>query len=183
MIHTRTSAFAGLCLGLAAAACTESKAPEPPTTAGTLTVTSSALQAGKPIPAAYACTDYEHLGKSPPLGWSKGPAGTAAYAVTVVDPDANDFVHWALVDVPPAITSLPEGAATPEGATALPNDFGKPGYGGPCPPVGATHHYVFTVTALRAKVGASKADAAFLQQLAQNALATGSITVTFQRTK
>ena len=28
-------------------------------------------------------------------------------------------------------------------------DFGAPGYGGPCPPPGKSHHYVFTVYALK----------------------------------
>jgi Raf kinase inhibitor-like YbhB/YbcL family protein len=150
-----------------------------------LAVTSTALTEGKPIPAAYACTDADHLGKSPPLSWAKGPEGTVGYAVTVTDPDAGNFVHWALLGLPASTTSLPEGASPagplPEGATDLPNDFHKAGYGGPCPPPGAPHHYVFRVYALKKALSAAKADASFFQQLDAAALAAGAITVTFQR--
>jgi Raf kinase inhibitor-like YbhB/YbcL family protein len=174
-------------VALGAVACT---APQPADAvkrsgAGRLEVSSGALQPGAPIPAPYACTDGAHLGESPPLAWSKGPEGTVAYAVTMVDPDANGFVHWALVDLPPATTSLPQGAspagALPAGAVDLPNDFGKKGYGGPCPPPGAPHHYVLEVTALKARVDATKADAALFRALDAAALASGSITVTFKR--
>jgi Raf kinase inhibitor-like YbhB/YbcL family protein len=179
MIHPKTTAIAAL--GLALASCAGSKASD------ALEVTSAALHADQPIPAAYACTDSTHLGKSPPLSWSKGPEGTAAYVVTMRDPDAKDFVHWALINLPPTTTSLPAGAspggALPSGAIELSNDFGKPGYGGPCPPPGALHHYVIEVTALGAKLGATKADAAFFQQLESKALASGRITVTYQRSQ
>jgi Raf kinase inhibitor-like YbhB/YbcL family protein len=147
-----------------------------------LSVSSPALTEGKPIPAAYACTDYDHLGKSPPLSWAQGPEGTAAYAITVTDPDAKNFVHWALIGVPAGTTSLPEGASPlPAGATELPNDFDKPGYGGPCPPPGSPHHYLFRVYALKTQVTASKPDANFFKALDAAALAVGTITVTFQR--
>jgi Raf kinase inhibitor-like YbhB/YbcL family protein len=177
--------LAGLAM-LGCAACTDPH-PQPAKSSATprLDVTSNALQPNAPIPAAYACTDDEHLGKSPPISWSKGPEGTVAYAVTVTDPDARNFVHWAVVGLPPGTTSLPEGAspggALPKGAAELPNDFDKMGYGGPCPPAGAPHHYVIEVTALKAPVAATKPDAAFFQALDAAALARGSITVTFKR--
>jgi Raf kinase inhibitor-like YbhB/YbcL family protein len=181
-----TCSLLGL-LALGGAACNDPPPVDPTRPPGPvrLEVSSSALQAGAPIPAPYACTDYDHLGKSPPLAWSKGPEGTVAYAVTMVDPDAKAFVHWAVTGLPPATTSLPEGAspggALPAGAAELPNDFDKKGYGGPCPPPGAPHHYVLKVTALKAKVDAAKADAAFFRALDAAALASGSITVTFKR--
>jgi Raf kinase inhibitor-like YbhB/YbcL family protein len=140
---------------------------------------------GQAIPAAYACTDDDHLGKSPPLSWSPGPEGTVGYVVTVVDPDAKGFVHWAIASIPRAVTSLPEGASPggslPAGAVDLPNDFGKTGYGGPCPPPGKPHRYVFEVTALKKPLAATKADSSFFQELAASALAAGMITVTFHR--
>jgi Raf kinase inhibitor-like YbhB/YbcL family protein len=184
MIGTKTGfvvALAGSVL-----ACKGSKEHEASAlTAGKLDVTSPAMQANAPIPPPYACTDYEHLGKSPPLAWSPGPAGTVAYALTAVDPDAKGFVHWAVVNLPASTTSLPEGASAagglPPGAMELANDFDKKGYGGPCPPPGAPHHYLFKVVALKAKVPATKPDAAFFGALDANALATGSITVTFKR--
>jgi Raf kinase inhibitor-like YbhB/YbcL family protein len=181
MLDSRTRPWLGLA-ALGAVACLGGR-PTPPV--ATLQLTSVALQPDAPIPAPYACTDYEHLGHSPPLSWSPGPAGTVAYAVTVVDPDARGFVHWALAGVPATVTSLPEaaspGGVLPAGAVELPNGFGKKGYGGPCPPPGAPHHYVFKLTALGAAVDASKADAAFFAALDAHALATGSVTVTYER--
>ena len=48
---------------------------------------------------------------------------------------------------------LPTGASPskmPAGSLETRTDFGKPGYGGPCPPAGsAPHRYIFTITALK----------------------------------
>jgi|HubBroStandDraft_6_1064221.scaffolds.fasta_scaffold181174_3 Raf kinase inhibitor-like YbhB/YbcL family protein len=185
MIHDKVRAFLCVALALGGAACPSERPPAPPGAAGKLEVTSTALAEGQPIPAPYACTDYDHLGKSPPLAWSAGPEGTAGYVVTAVDPDAKGFVHWALVSIPAGVTSLPEGASPggslPAGAIDLPNDFDKKGYGGPCPPPGKPHHYVFQVTAVKKPLAASKADGGFFQELAASTLASGSITVTFHR--
>jgi Raf kinase inhibitor-like YbhB/YbcL family protein len=174
-----------LLCALAAGACSStSMTPEPAPSHPALSVTSTALKDGQPIPSAYACTDYDHLGKSPPLTWASGPEGVVDHAVTMTDPDAKNFVHWAVTGIPAGITSLAEGAspdALPAGATELNNDFGKPGYGGPCPPKGPPHHYVIRVYALKKPVMASKADVSFFQELDASALAVGSITVTFQR--
>ena len=85
---------------------------------------------------------------SPPLAWSGVPAGAASLVLLVDDPDARDFLHWSVIDLPPSATTLPEHVAptapAPQQGT---NDFGKVGYGGPCPPSG-THHYRFTLYAL-----------------------------------
>jgi Raf kinase inhibitor-like YbhB/YbcL family protein len=186
MLHARTPTLTALLigLGLAGLACSVSKGG-PSNAAGKLAVTSAALHPDQPIPAPYACADDEHLGKSPPLAWSPGPPGTVAYAITIVDPDAKGFVHWAVVDLPATATSLPEGAsgALPAGAVELPNDFDKPGYGGPCPPPGAPHHYVIVVRALDTRLRVEKADAAFFQRLDASTLASGSLTATYQRGK
>ncbi|HVY49698.1 MAG TPA: YbhB/YbcL family Raf kinase inhibitor-like protein [Minicystis sp.] len=187
MHHARIPSI--LLTALALAACSNAgpgdHAAQPSRALAELRVSSAALTPNAAIPAANACADDEHLGKSPALAWSAGPAGTVAYAVTAVDPDAHDFVHWAVVDVPKETTALPEGASPggvlPAGARELKNDFGKPGYGGPCPPKGKPHHYVFRVWALDAPVPASKADADFFRRLSEHALAAGTITVTHQR--
>lgn len=182
MMHTRTRTLAGLGLALGALACVGAKAPEGE---DALHLTSSALRPNLPVPAAYVCHDQTHLGQSPPLSWSSGPAGTVGYAITMIDPDANDFVHWAVVGIPPGVTSLPAGASggpqLPAGAIELPNDFGKKGYGGPCPPPGAPHHYVITVTALGSKVTGPRADA--MHQIEADGLASGTMVVTFQRSQ
>lgn len=89
---------------------------------------------------------------SPPLAWSGVPAGTAALVLFVDDPDGRDWVHWTVLDIPPATTSLPEGVAPSGPPQQGRNDFGNVGYGGPCPPSGI-HHYRFTVYAVAARLG------------------------------
>ena len=104
---------------------------------------------------------------SPSLSWKNAPAAAKSFAVTVYDPDAptgSGWWHWVMFNIPASVMSLPAGAGNPEigqapkGAVQSKTDFGKPGYGGPCPPKGAKpHRYVFTVYAL--KVDAIEADA------------------------
>ncbi|HEU4946119.1 MAG TPA: YbhB/YbcL family Raf kinase inhibitor-like protein [Kribbella sp.] len=120
------------------------------TTPDTITVTSSAFQDGRPIPARFSC-DGENV--SPPVAWQGVPSEARAVAMVVDDPDAprGTFVHWVLLDVPPGTRSLAENSAPP-GATQAKNSAGKASYFGPCPPSG-THHYRFTVYALSSATG------------------------------
>lgn len=124
--------------------------------AGTsLDVTSDAFPHGGEIPAMYTCDGAD---LSPPLAWGPVPAGTAALAILVTDPDAPGvtFIHWVAYSIPPATRSIPKGApgmaVLPVGSAQGLNDMRKAGYGGPCPPGGTTHHYHFTVYALDAEV-------------------------------
>ena len=103
---------------------------------------------------------------SPSLSWKSAPAGTKSFAVTVYDPDAptgSGWWHWVMFNIPGSVMALPAGAGnpggqTPKGAVQSKTDFGKTGYGGPCPPKGdKPHRYVFTVYAL--KVDTIDADA------------------------
>ncbi|MGD0192717.1 MAG: YbhB/YbcL family Raf kinase inhibitor-like protein [Rhizomicrobium sp.] len=93
---------------------------------------------------------------SPALSWSDAPAATKSFAVTAFDPDAHGgWWHWAVVNIPASIRSLPasagSGSGLPAGAVQAENDFGDFGYGGACPPPGSgQHHYEFTVWALPA---------------------------------
>jgi Raf kinase inhibitor-like YbhB/YbcL family protein len=95
---------------------------------------------------------------SPALAWSGAPAGTNSFAVTLYDPDAptgSGWWHWVVFNIPATATNLPEGAGSadgknlPAGSTQGRTDFGAPGFGGACPPVGKPHRYVFTVYALK----------------------------------
>jgi Raf kinase inhibitor-like YbhB/YbcL family protein len=109
---------------------------------------------GGPIPADYTCAGSD---VSPPLVWSGVPVDTASLAIVVTDLDATTaegrpFVHWIVANIPPSITAVPTGGAIAGSIEAL-NDFGTAeapgtGWGGPCPPVGATHTYSFEVRAL-----------------------------------
>jgi hypothetical protein len=99
---------------------------------------------------------------SPALEWSGAPAGTKSFAITVYDPDAptgSGWWHWVVFNIPANVTKLEQGAGEaagaklPAGAVQSRTDFGAPGYGGPCPPKGASlkkpHRYIFTVHALK----------------------------------
>src|SRR5690349_22587387 len=90
---------------------------------------------------------------SPALAWSGAPAGTQSFALLVHDPDAptgSGWWHWVLYNIPANATSIPAGGPLPKGATEGNTDFGKAGYGGPCPPAGSgDHHYNFTLFALK----------------------------------
>jgi len=126
-------------------------------------LTTSSFQ-GSQIPGKFTC-DGEEV--SPQLAWSTPPAGTASFALLVTDPDAprGTFTHWVLYDLPAALRSLPEGVAArgelSDGSRQGSNGFGSLGYGGPCPPGGSPHHYIFTLYALDTKlnlpVGATRA--------------------------
>ena len=98
-----------------------------------------------PIQQQYTCKGEDI---SPPMSWVAVPTGTAELALVVTDSDASDFIHWVIAGMDPTIvTELQEGAPPPSAVQAL-NDFGKLGWGGPCPPAGKTHHYVFTLYSL-----------------------------------
>ena len=94
---------------------------------------------------------------SPALEWRNPPAGTRSFALLMHDPDApgaQGFWHWVVYDIPPTATALPAGAGDvrkrlmPAGTMQGLSDFGTPGYGGPCPPPGSPHRYVFRLYAL-----------------------------------
>src|SRR5574340_1280148 len=112
------------------------------------------------IPAAHTC---EGADRSPPLQWSGVPPAARALVLIVDDPDAPDpahpqrtWVHWVLYDLPPSSTGLEENAGSrtlPAGTREGLNDWGRSGYGGPCPPIGR-HRYFFKLYALDRALGA-----------------------------
>jgi len=113
-------------------------------------IKSSAFDEGAFIPGKYTC-DGKDI--SPPLEWSLVPDGTKTFALICDDPDApmGTWVHWVLFNLPGNIKELP-GNVPPlgvleNGAKQGKNDFGKTGYGGPCPPRG-THRYYFKIYSL-----------------------------------
>jgi Raf kinase inhibitor-like YbhB/YbcL family protein len=104
----------------------------------------SGVAEGERIDSRYTC-DGEDV--SPALAWEGVPEGTAELALVIEDPDApgGTFTHWLVYGLDPGETGLPEGG---EPALQGTNDFGRVGYGGPCPPGGETHNYVFRLLAL-----------------------------------
>jgi len=145
----------------------------------TFTLTSPAFVQGGPIPRRHAC-DGPNV--SPALAWAGAPAGTVAFALVVDDPDARGFIHWVVPVIAPEATGLPEGipAAGPPGQGR--NDFGRIGWGGPCPPSG-THRYVFSLYALDAAPALpSQATAADLRRaISGHVLAETRLTGTYRR--
>ncbi len=115
----------------------------------TLHLTSDAFRNGDKIPLRFTC---EGANVPPPLSWSGAPEQTRSFAIVCSDPDApgGTFYHWAVFDIPRDIAELTESHPA-TGAHEAVSDFGKKGYGGPCPPRGhGTHHYRFRLFALDA---------------------------------
>jgi hypothetical protein len=152
----------------------------------TMNLSSTSFQNGSRIPAKYTCSGAN---LSPQLAWTAPPAATASFALIVTDPDAprGTWVHWVLYNLPAGTRALPEGLPAlgqlPDGALQGRNDFGEIGYGGPCPPPGAPHHYHFTLYALDAKlnlpVGATRTQVEAAIQ--GHILAHGELIGLFQR--
>ena len=146
-----------------------------------LSLTSNAFQDGQPIPTQYTCDGAD---QSPALSWGEPPPGTKSFALVVDDPDApsGTFRHWGLFDIPASARSIGGGQRIGTEAT---NDFGKAGYGGPCPPKGhGPHHYHFRLFALnveRLDLG-SNPKVADLETAAQShAIGQGELIGTYER--
>lgn len=152
-------------------------------------LTSSAFGHGEEIPEMYTCVGAD---TSPPLAWTGAPEGTRSFALVVDDPDAPDpaapkrtWVHWVLYNLPPTAGSLAEGAGN--GPAAAParnglNDWTRPAYGGPCPPVGR-HRYFFRLYALDVELDElSPATKAALEKAMQgHVLAKAELVGTFRK--
>ncbi|HMK61806.1 MAG TPA: YbhB/YbcL family Raf kinase inhibitor-like protein [Dissulfurispiraceae bacterium] len=128
--------------------------------AGEFLLSSPQLEPGGRLHNNQVFSGFGCTGKniSPALYWENAPKGTKSFAITVYDPDAptgSGWWHWLLFNIPTSVNNLPENAGepalglAPQGSVQSRTDFGKPGYGGACPPVGhKPHRYQFTVFAL-----------------------------------
>ena len=106
---------------------------------------------------------YNHAGcsgdnRSPEISWNGVPASAKSFALVVWDQDApvsGGFYHWLILNLPAGSKGLAEGAGNvsshkaPAGSIQLVNDWGDPGYGGPCPPGHSRHRYHFILYALK----------------------------------
>jgi len=141
-----------------------------------MSLSSSAFTENATIPSQFTCDGPD---RSPPLGWSGVPKGTQSVALILDDLDRS-FLHWLVYDFPGSQTHIDAGY-TP--ALAAVNDFGKQGYGGPCPPAGERHRYQFTVLALsrRVQVTGQVSGKTLERQLVRSPLGRGDLTATYQR--
>ena len=112
--------------------------------AARMKITSSAFREGGNIPSKFTCDSGN---ASPPLQITGVPPEAKTLVLIADDPDAPGglFTHWLVWNIPPQTNSIAEGSG-PKGVHGT-NDFGKSGYGAPCPPPG-THRYYFRVFAL-----------------------------------
>jgi len=104
---------------------------------------------GSWIPELYTCQGADH---SPTLEWSGEPKETRSFALVLEDPDApsGTWCHWLLYDLPPKVRNLAQGYKPGGLGVSGTNDFGRLGYGGPCPPKGhGPHRYIFKLYALK----------------------------------
>ncbi len=150
-----------------------------------LVITSSAFSEGQTIPTRYTCDGSD---VSPDLAWSGVPEEAASLALICDDPDApmGTWVHWVLFNVPADADGLPAeippDATLENGACHGTNDFGKLGYGGPCPP-GGTHRYFFKLYALdtELKIDSGITKAELLEATEGHILAEGQLMGTYSR--
>ena len=155
----------------------------------TLRLASPRYGSGAEMPAEFTCDGQE---LSPPLEWYGLPPGTRSLALILQDPDAPDpahpqrtWVHWVLYNLPPTEAGLPEGLSDdelPGGALQGRNDWGRTGYGGPCPPVGR-HRYVHRLFALDAELPdlGEPTRAELERAMEGHVLASAELTATYAR--
>jgi Raf kinase inhibitor-like YbhB/YbcL family protein len=98
---------------------------------------------GERVPVELTCDGAD---RAPEIAVSDPPKGTRSFALIMDDPDAprGTFTHWLAYDIP-----VDDGVLRAAKGKTLKNDFGRTGYGGPCPPRGhGAHRYFFTVYAV-----------------------------------
>jgi len=156
-----------------------------------MTLRSSAIAANGDIPGKYTCEGGD---TSPPLDWSDAPPDTKSFVLIVDDPDAPDpkaprmtWVHWVLYAIPASAKALPEGAARgalPSGTHQGLNDWKRPDYGGPCPPIGRHRyfHKLYALDIVLPDLGAPT-KAQVEQAMQGHVLATAELVGTYQKRK
>ena len=119
---------------------------------GGVEVTSREFGDGDAIPVDFTC-DGDNV--APPVDWTGIPDDAKSIALVMDDPDAGNFVHWVVFDIPVKVTGFgvtPGSPELPSEARQAENDYGDVGYGGPCPPDGEEHTYRIIVSALDSRL-------------------------------
>lgn len=150
-------------------------------------IESRSFEDGGIIPSKYTC---DGVNISPQLSWSCSVEDVKTYAVIVEDPDApsGNFTHWIVYNIPSRINTLLENSTpaknVPDEVLMGTNDFGRIGYGGPCPPSG-THRYFFRIyglsTAVHLDSGATLKDV--MKKMEGHIIARGELMGKYQRQK
>ncbi len=153
---------------------------------GGLRLTSPDFVHGERIPRRHTC---EGDNVSPGLAWIGVPVETRSFALICDDPDAprGTWLHWTLYNLPAEAIELgaavPAHPELPSGARQGTTDFGKVGYGGPCPPPGKPHRYFFRLyalgTVLNLAPGVNRAE--LEAAMKDHVLATGTLMGTYER--
>lgn len=158
------------------------------------TLSSSSMDIKKPLPMKHVFNGFGCTGEniSPALEWTGAPKDTKSFAITVYDPDAptgSGWWHWTVANIPAGTTKIEEGSSNnkklPEGSVEGRTDYGKPGFGGACPPPGhKPHRYIFTVYALKTDkldVDSEGSGALYGFNINANTISKASFTVKFGR--
>ena len=150
-------------------------------------ISTKAFQPSRMIPSKYTCDGSD---VSPDLKWTEPPPNTRSFALICDDPDApsGTFTHWVLYGLSHDSAELPEGLSK-DAEVGYPkckqgvNDFGRTGYGGPCPPKGKPHRYFFRLFALDSdlQLPAGSNKAAVERAMKGHILAQAELIGTYQR--
>jgi Raf kinase inhibitor-like YbhB/YbcL family protein len=151
----------------------------------TLSLHIDSLAPGSLLPNDYTCTGAS---ESPEVSWSGIPSGTKSLVLILEDPDApsGTFTHWLVYNIPPVTGSIGRAQSGQKvlanGAQQGDNSAGSRGYYPPCPPIGTTHRYVFTLYAVDTEISQPTANReSIVSSLVGHTLGTSRFVTSFKR--
>jgi len=135
--------------------------PPTATSSGAFTLNVGSLAPGSALPEVYSC---KGASESPAVSWDGIPAGTKSLVLILEDPDApsGTFTHWIVYNIPTDARSIPAAQTARKvlanGAQQGDTSAGSRGYYPPCPPIGTTHRYIFSLYAVDMDITQPTAD-------------------------
>jgi Raf kinase inhibitor-like YbhB/YbcL family protein len=157
----------------------------PAAPSGVITLRVASLDPGSVLPDVYTC---KGASESPEVTWDGIPSGTKSLVLILDDPDApaGRFTHWIVYNIPPLSGELaqaqPHAKVLGNGAQQGDTSAGSRGYYPPCPPIGATHRYVFRLYAVDMDITQPTADRDSIDwALTGHTIAETKFTTTFTR--
>lgn len=117
-------------------------------------ITSPSFEHNQNMSSKYSC-DGENV--NPPLQFIDIPQNAKSLVLIVDDPDApsKTWIHWVVFNIDPKTSGIEENSKPTTGIEGM-TDFGRTGWGGPCPPSGV-HRYFFKLYALDSTLNLSSA--------------------------